>query len=197
MKCPPEWARLRTPAAALGRRGGQAGVPGGNPSFFWVGIEGEGTIVSLRIALNEALKQAVRGRDELATSVLRLILAALKDRDIAERGKGREEGLSDEEVVGLLQSMVKQRRESIKMYEQGHRPELAGKEAAEIEIIEGFLPRQMGEDEIRAAVDATIAETGASALKDIGKVMALLRERYPGSMDFAKASACAKTLLSA
>jgi len=177
---------------------GEPGFLGGNPSFPYVGADkGEATIVSLRIALNEALKQAMRGRDELATSVLRLILAALKDRDIAERGKGREDGLSDEEIVGLLQSMVKQRRESIKMYEQGHRPELAGKEAAEIDIIEGFLPRQMGEDEIRAAVDATITEVGATALKDIGKVMASLRERYPGSMDFAKASACAKAALSA
>ncbi|MBN2752762.1 MAG: GatB/YqeY domain-containing protein [Rhodospirillaceae bacterium] len=139
----------------------------------------------------------MRGREELATSVLRLILAALKDRDIAERGKGREGGLSDEEIVGLLQSMVKQRRESIKMYEQGHRPELAGKEASEIEIIEGFLPRQMGDDEIRAVVESTIAEVEATALKDIGKVMAILRERHPGTMDFAKASAVAKAALSA
>jgi uncharacterized protein len=153
--------------------------------------------VSLRIALNEALKQAMRGREELATSVLRLCLAAIKDRDIAERGKGREGGLADEEIVGLLHAMVKQRRESIKMYEQGARPELAAKEAAEITIIEGFLPRQMGEDEIRAAVTAAIAEVEAIALKDIGKVMTLLRERHPGSMDFAKASAVAKALLSA
>ena len=139
----------------------------------------------------------MRGRDELATSVLRLILAALKDRDIAERGKGRDEGLTDEEVVGLLHSMVKQRRESIKMYDQGGRPELAGKEASEIAIIEGFLPRQMSEDEVRAAVEATIAEVDAMVLKDIGKVMAVLRERYPGTMDFSKASAIAKAALSA
>ena len=91
--------------------------------------------MSLRIALNDALKQAMRGRDELATSVLRLILAALKDRDIAQRTAGRDGGLADDEIVGMLQSMIKQRRESIKMYEQGGRPELAGKEAAEIDVI--------------------------------------------------------------
>jgi uncharacterized protein YqeY len=147
--------------------------------------------------LNEALKQAMKGRDELSTSVLRLILAALKDRDIALRGSGREGGLSDDEIVGMLQSMIKQRRESIKMYEQGHRPELAAKETAEIGIIERFLPRQMDEAEIRAAVEAAIAEEGAAALKDLGKVMTHLRERHPGTMDFAKASAVAKAILSA
>jgi len=153
--------------------------------------------VSLRIALNEALKQAMKGRDELATSVLRLILAALKDRDIALRGNGREDGLSDDEIVGMLQSMIKQRRESIKMYEQGGRSELAAKETAEIAIIETFLPSQMNEAETRAAVEAAIDEVGAMALKDLGKVMTLLRERHPGTMDFAKASAAAKAILSA
>ncbi len=153
--------------------------------------------MSLRIALNEALKQAMKGRDELATSVLRLILAALKDRDIALRGNGREDGLSDDEIVGMLQSMIKQRRESIKMYEQGGRSELAAKETAEIAIIETFLPSQMNEAETRAAVEAAIDEVGAMALKDLGKVMTLLRERHPGTMDFAKASAAAKAILSA
>lgn len=157
-----------------------------------VGTDG---IVSLRIALNDALKQAMRARDELATSVLRLILAALKDRDIAQRTQGRDGGLAEEEIVGMLQSMVKQRRESIKMYEQGGRPELAGKEAAEIAIIESFLPKQMSEAEIRAAVDAAIADLGAASLKDIGRVMTLLRERHPGAMDFAKASATVKAAL--
>jgi len=151
--------------------------------------------VSLRIALSEALKQAMRARNELGVSVLRLVLAALKDRDIAERGKGREGGLSEEEIVGLLQGMIKQRRESIKLYEQGHRPELAEREAKEIEIIQGFLPRQMTDEEVAAAVNAVIAETEAKALKDIGRVMAVLRERYPGLMDFAKASALTKATL--
>jgi hypothetical protein len=154
-------------------------------------------IVSLRIALNEALKQAVRTRDALATSVLRLILAALKDRDIAQRTNGQSDGLSDAEIVGMLQSMIKQRRESIKMYEQGGRPELADKEAAEIAVIEGFLPKQLSDDEIRTVVDAVIVEIGATSLKDIGKVMTVLRERHPGSMDFAKASAITKAALSA
>ena len=153
--------------------------------------------MSLRIALNEALKQAMRTRDALATSVLRLILAALKDRDIAQRTNGQPDGLTDAEIVGMLQSMIKQRRESIKMYEQGGRPELADKEAAEIAVIESFLPKQMSDLEIRAVVDAVIAEIGATSLKDIGKVMAALRERHPGSMDFAKASAITKVALSA
>lgn len=151
--------------------------------------------MSIRIALNDALKQAMRARDELSTSVLRLILAALKDRDIAHRTNGRDDGIPEADVVGMLQSMIKQRRESIKMYEQGGRPELAGKEAAEIAIIEGFLPKQMSEAEIKAAVDAAVAELGAATLKDIGRVMALLRERHPGSMDFAKASAAIKAAL--
>lgn len=157
-------------------------------------VGGDG-IVSIRIALNDALKQAMRAREELSTSVLRLILAALKDRDIAHRTHGRDDGIPDEDVVGMLQSMIKQRRESIKMYEQGGRPELAGKEAAEIAIIEGFLPKQMSEAEIKAAVEAAIAELGAATLKDIGRVMALLRERHPGEMDFAKASAAIKAAL--
>lgn len=160
-------------------------------------LRGADGIVSLRIALNEALKQAVRSREALATSVLRLILAALKDRDIAQRTNGITDGLTDVEIVGMLQSMIKQRRESIKMYEQGGRPELAEKEAAEIVVIESFLPKQMSDVEIRAVVDAVIAEIGAAGLKDIGKVMAALRDRHPGSMDFAKASAITKAALSA
>jgi uncharacterized protein YqeY len=139
----------------------------------------------------------MRERDELKTSVLRLILAALKDRDIAERGKGNEDGLSEEEVIGLLKSMVKQRKESIKMYEQGGRDELAAREAGEVGVIESFLPRQMDDDETRDAVTAAIAEVEASALKDIGKVMTALRGKYPGEMDFAKASAMTKAILSA
>lgn len=173
-----------------------------NPERFWSRVvpfgviaENAGGIVSLRTGLNDALKQAMLGRDELATSVLRLILAALKDRDIALRSQGRDDGLAEDEIVGMLQSMIKQRRESIKMYDQGGRPELAGKEAAEIAIIEGFLPKQMDEAEIKAAVDAAIAELGATTLKDIGRVMTLLRERHPGAMDFAKASAITKTTL--
>ncbi len=153
--------------------------------------------MSLRTALNDSLKASMRERDELKTSVLRLILAALKDRDIAERGKGNEDGLGEEEVIGLLKSMVKQRKESIKMYEQGGRDELAAREAGEVEVIESFLPRQMDDDETRDAVTAAIAEVEASALKDIGKVMTALREKYPGEMDFAKASAMTKAILSA
>jgi len=139
----------------------------------------------------------MREREELKTSVLRLILAALKDRDIAERTKGNDDGLGDDEIIGLLKSMVKQRRESIKMYEDGGRPELAEREAGEVSVIEEFLPRQMDDDETRAAVAAAIADVEATTLKDIGKVMTVLREKYAGGMDFAKASAMTKDILSA
>ncbi len=129
-------------------------------------------------------------------STVRLILAALKDRDIAARtrGTGNNE-VTDDEVLQMLQSMVKQRRESIALYEQGGRLELAEQEREEIGIIEDFLPRQMTEEEIAEAVGAIIAETGADGLKSMGQVMAALKDRYGGRMDFARASAVAKSAL--
>ena len=138
----------------------------------------------------------MRARDACATSTMRLILAALKDRDIAERGKGNAAGLSDEQILGLLRSMIKQRQESIRLYEQGGRPELAKQEADEIVVIEQFLPAQMDPRAVEGAVTAIIAETEASTLKDMGRVMALLKERFPGQMDFAKAGALVKARLS-
>jgi hypothetical protein len=149
----------------------------------------------LRTRLNESLAAAVKARNERATSTLRLILAALKDRDIAERGKGNPAGLSDEQIVGLLKSMIKQRRESIELYQQGGRPDLASQEGEEIAIIEEFLPAQMGEQEMADAVAAVIDETEAKSMKDMGRVMAVLKERFPGQMDFAKASALVKARL--
>jgi uncharacterized protein YqeY len=149
----------------------------------------------LRSRLETALKEAVLARDEIATSTLRLILAALKDRDISERSKGNSTGLDATEIQGLLQSMVKQRRESIKLYEQGDRPDLVEREAAEITVIETFLPQQLGEDDIATAVAAMIDETEAKSLKDMGRVMAGLRERYLGQMDFSKAGAMVKERL--
>lgn len=149
----------------------------------------------LREQLNETLKTAMLTKDALAVATLRLILATLKDRDIAERSKGNLKGLSDDEIVGLLQSMIKQRRESIQLYERGGRAELARQERDEIAVIERFLPPQMNDAEIQGAVGAVIDEIGASSLKDMGRTMALLRERHAGRMDFAKAGAAAKARL--
>ena len=149
----------------------------------------------MRHEISEALKQAMRSKDERAVSTLRLILAALKDRDIAARGKGQHDGISNDEILGMLQTMIKQRNESIALYEQGGRLELAEKEQEEIDIIARFLPKQLDEAETEEAVRVVIEELGASSLKDMGSVMSALRERYPGRMDFAKASAVAKAQL--
>ena len=141
----------------------------------------------LRTELNEALKTAMKARDQRAVSTVRLILAALKDRDIAARPKGITEGISEEEIVEMLHKMVRQRRESIELYEKGGRLELAQQEQEEIGVIERFLPKQMTEAEMAEAVAAAIGETGASSIKDMGKIMGLLKQRFAGRMDFAKA----------
>ena len=149
----------------------------------------------LRNALNESLKEAMRAKDKCATATLRLVLAALKDRDIAARSDGEKPELGDAEILPMLETMVKQRRESIKMYEKGERPELADQERDEIEIIERFLPKQLDDGQIEQAVAAAIAEVGADGLKQMGKVMATLRQHYAGQMDFGKAGAIAKQRL--
>jgi uncharacterized protein YqeY len=149
----------------------------------------------LRKRLDEGLKAAMRARDERATSTLRLILAALKDRDIAERGKGNPAGLSDEQALALLQSMIRQRQESIRLYEQGGRRDLVEQEAGEIAVIEQFLPAQMDDQAIREAVTAAIGELEAKTLKDMGRVMSLLKERHAGEMDLAKAGTFVKERL--
>ena len=149
----------------------------------------------MRTTLSGALKSAMKNKDPLAVSTLRLIQAALKDRDIAARMKGNADGISDNEILSLLQSMIKQRRESIEAYKMGGRMELAEQEAGEIAIIEQFLPPRMPEDEIAKAVGGVIAELEAKTLKDMGKVMEALKERFPGSMDFGKASAMVKERL--
>ena len=150
----------------------------------------------LREQLTEALKDAMRGQEKRRTTTLRLILAAIKDRDIAGRENGSRDLVGDDDILPLLQKMVRQRRESIETFEKGGRMDLADQEREEIVIIESFLPRQMGDAEIAAAVDAVAAEMGAAGLKDMGRVMTALRERYPGTMDFGKASAVAKDRLS-
>jgi len=150
----------------------------------------------LRDALSNALKDAMRAKDKTAVATLRLILAALKDRDIAARTAGDRTEVDDGQIFVMLQTMVKQRHGSIEMYEQGDRPELAQRERDEIVIIERFLPRQLDATEIDAAVAGVIEEIGADSLKQMGKVMAALRARYTGQFDFGKAGAIAKQRLS-
>lgn len=149
----------------------------------------------MRQRLNEALKSAMKARNERAVSTLRLILAALKDRDIAARSKGNHDGIDEAEILQMLQTMVKQREESIALYEKGGRLELAQQEQEEIDIIRGYLPKQLSDEEIARAVKEVVAELGAANLKDMGRTMAALRERYAGQMDFAKASAQIKARL--
>jgi uncharacterized protein YqeY len=148
----------------------------------------------MRAQITQAMKDAMRARDAERLSTIRLIQAALKDRDIANRGQGKGEA-RDDEIVQVLAKMVKSREDAAKLYDEGHRPELAAKERAEIEVIRGFMPKQMGEDEVRAAVTAAIAATGATSIKDMGKVMAELKARHAGSMDFGKASGQIKAAL--
>lgn len=149
----------------------------------------------LRARLSEALKTAMRERDQPAVSTVRLILAALKDRDIAARTKGNTDGIGDPEILQLLQSMVKQRRESIELYAKGGRQDLVDQEAGEIAVIERFMPQQMDEAAMAAAIAAGIADAGAGGIKDMGRVMTLLRERHAGQMDFARASQLVKQAL--
>jgi len=149
----------------------------------------------LRNTLSEALKDAMRSQDKIAISTLRLVLAALKDRDIAARAYGNSTDLGDVEILSMLETMVKQRRESIEMYETGGRQELAQQERDEIAIIKRFMPKQLNDGEIETAVMTAIAEVGADSLKQMGKVMASLRQNYAGQMDFGKAGAIAKQKL--
>ncbi|EJZ16447.1 GatB/YqeY domain-containing protein [Rhizobium sp. Pop5] len=148
----------------------------------------------LRDQLATQLKEAMKAKDSERLSTVRLIQAAIKDRDIANRGTGKEQA-SDDEILQILAKMVKQRDESAKIYEENSRPELAAKERAEIIVIQDFMPKQLSDSEVRANISAIIAETGSSGVKDMGKVMAALKERYAGQMDFAKASATVKELL--
>ena len=150
----------------------------------------------LRERFNETLKSAMREKDALTLSTVRLILARLKERDIEVRPKGNAEGIAEPEIQQMLQGMIKQRRESIELYEKGGRPELAEKERGEIGIIERFLPQQLSEAEQEAAIKETIAAIGAAGIKDMGRTMAALRERYAGQLDPAKASQIVKKLLS-
>jgi uncharacterized protein YqeY len=150
----------------------------------------------MRDQLAAALKDAMKSKDAPRLSTIRLIQSEIKTRDIANRGAGKGDA-SDDEILQIMAKMVKQREESAKIYEDNARPELAAKERAEIVVVQDFMPKQLSEADARANVAAAIAEAGASGLKDMGKVMAVLKERYAGQMDFAKASAVLKELLTA
>ena len=149
----------------------------------------------MRIHIATAMKQALRNKDQIALGTMRLILAALKDRDIAARGNGNPDGISDDEIFGLLQTMIKQRNESAKMYRDAGRPALADAEEAEIAIIKGFLPTQLNDEEMQAAIDSAIDQADASSVKDMGQVMGFLKSNYAGQMDFSVASQAVKAAL--
>ena len=154
-------------------------------------------MATLREDIASAMKEAMKAKDQAALATLRLISAALKDRDIAARGNGNQDGISDDEILSMLQTMIKQRHESAKMYRDGNRPELAKSEEAEIAIITGFLPAQLGAAEVDAAIAAAIESSGAASIKDMGQVMAHLKANHAGQMDFSAASQAVKSALMA
>ena len=149
----------------------------------------------MRDKISRSMKDALKAGDKVALSTIRLIAAALKDRDITARGNGTSEGISDDEILLMLQTMIKQRRESSVMYRDAGRNELAETEDLEIKIIEEFLPEQLGEDEIKVAIETAISQTNAISVKDMGKVMGYLKKEYTGKMDFSKISANVKGAL--
>ncbi|MDE1570540.1 GatB/YqeY domain-containing protein [Aquabacter sp. P-9] len=150
----------------------------------------------LRDDINTALKESMKAGDKVRLSTLRLVNAALKDRDIEARGQGKDP-LGDDEIRSLLSKMAKQREESARIYEENARPELAEQERAEIAVIQDFLPRQLDEAETRAVIAAVVAEIEAKGIKDMGRTMAVLKERYAGAIDFGKASPWVKDALTA
>ena len=149
----------------------------------------------LRAAFSDALKEALKSKDQYAVSTMRLILAALKDRDIAGRSNGQPDGISEDEILSMLQTMLKQRTESVRLYEEGGRLELAEQEKAEMDVIRRFMPQQMNDAEIKEAVESVVQEIGALELKDMGRAMTALKEQYAGRMDFSKASGLVRQIL--
>ena len=148
----------------------------------------------LREDLQNSLKEAMKSKDMVSVGAIRLIIAAQKEKDVEARGKGLEKA-SDADLLSMMQTMIKQRNESIKVYNEGNRPDLAEKEQAEIDVITRFLPTQMNNEEIEAAIKAAISETGAAGIRDMGKVMGALKSKYAGQMDFGVASAAIKKFL--
>ena len=148
----------------------------------------------LRDDINTAVKEAMKAKDERKLSTLRMINSSIKNADIDARGQGKQP-LSDDEILGLLQKMIKQRQESVELYDKCGRAELAAQEREEIAVISAYLPKQMSEDEVKAAIAAAIKDTGAAGMKDMGKVIGALKAKYAGQMDFGKASGLVKTAL--
>jgi uncharacterized protein YqeY len=148
----------------------------------------------LRDDINNAVKDAMRAKDERKLSTLRMVNSSLKNADIDARGQGKPP-LSDDDILGVLQKMIKQRQESVELYDKGGRAELAAQEREEIAVISAYLPKQMSDDEVKAAIAATITETGAAGMKDMGKVIGALKAKYAGQMDFGKASGLVKAAL--
>ncbi len=148
----------------------------------------------LRDDINTAVKEAMKAKDERKLSTLRMVNSTIKNADIDARGQGKPP-LSDADLLGLLQKMIKQRQESVELYDKGGRAELADQERAEITVISAYLPKQMSDDDVKAAIAAIIAETGAAGIKDMGKVIGALKAKYAGQMDFGKASGLVKAAL--
>ena len=149
----------------------------------------------LRAQVMQAMKDAMKSGDKARLSTIRLMQSAIKDKDIASRTDGRNDGVPDSEILELFSKMVKQRRESADLYQKGDRPDLVEKEQAEIAVLEEFMPKQMDDAETKAAIEAIVAEVGATSVKDMGKVMGALKAKYAGKMDFAKAGAAVKAVL--
>jgi len=148
----------------------------------------------LRDDINNAVKDAMKAKDERKLSTLRMVNSSIKNADIEARGQGKPP-LGDEEILGLLQKMIKQRHESVELYDKGGRAELAKQERDEIAVISAYLPKQMSDDEVKAAIATTIKETGAAGMKDMGKVIGAMKAKYAGQMDFGKASGLVKAAL--
>ncbi len=157
----------------------------------------EGKNVSTREKINAAMKDALKNKEMERLATIRLIIAALKDKDINSRTDGRNDGIAESGVLSLLQSMIKQRTESSKIFRENARPELADKEDGEIAVIEGFLPQQLSDEDVAKVITDIIAKTGASGIKDMGKVMAELKANYAGQLDMGKAGGVIKQKLSA
>jgi hypothetical protein len=190
-------SRRSTGRAAAGRGRGldiHAGDLISAPRRVNAGRPGEQETISMRERFTTELKDAMKAGDKRKLGTIRLIQAALKDKDIEARGAGKGQA-TDEEILALLQKMIKQRQESMAIYDQNGRPELAQQEREEAEVIASYLPKQMDEAETRAAIEAAIRDTGAASMKDMGKVVGALRGQYAGRMDFARASALVKELL--
>ena len=178
---------VATPALVCRLPTRYSGFPKPNPG----GAEG----MDMRTRLNEALKSAMKQKEAARLSTLRLITAAIKDRDIAKRGEGDDAEVGDDEILAILGKMVKQRQESARIYEEGGRLELAEKELGEITVIEEFLPRQLSDDEVAAAVEKAVGAVGADSIRDMGRVMGELKAHYTGQMDFGRVGAMVKARL--